>query len=54
MTNQKKMINCFVCGSWIKPNKDDIYKCPKCKAKYIIEDNEIKRHYENYKEYVND
>ena len=29
------MINCFICGSWLKPNKHGEYKCPKCKTCYI-------------------
>ena len=54
MTNSKKRINCFVCGTWTKPDKDGIYKCPKCKAKYIIKDGEIFKYYETYEEFVND
>lgn len=46
MTN--KMINCFICGSWVKPNKQGIYKCPKCKAKYKkTNEGQIIRIYEN-------
>lgn len=29
-----KMINCYICGSWVKPNKQGIYVCPKCKAMF--------------------
>lgn len=51
-----KMINCFICGTWTKLNKHNLYICPKCKAKYkMIENNgkkEIVRYYENYAEYI--
>lgn len=33
MKNQK-LLNCFTCSTWIKPDKNGIYKCPKCKATY--------------------
>jgi len=50
-----KMINCYVCGSWIKPDKHGIYKCSKCKAKYEKDKNgKIVRIYDTYAEYVED
>lgn len=53
-TNAKKMINCYTCGSWVKPDKQGIYKCPKCKAKYIIQNGEIFKYYETFEEFVDD
>lgn len=54
MKNQK-LLDCFICGLWIKPNKDGGYKCPKCKAKWKKDkDGNIIRIYNNYEEYVND
>lgn len=54
-----KMINCYVCGTWAKLNKHNLYICPKCKAKFKVinknKDNEqIVRYYESYAEYVED
>lgn len=57
MTNSEirtKQINCYVCGTWIKQNKDKEYCCPKCKAKYAIHTGKIVRVYDSYKEYIND
>lgn len=49
------MINCFICGSWIKPNKEGEYKCPKCKATWRKEkDGTMTRVYESYEDYVED
>lgn len=48
MTNP--MINCFVCGSWIKPSRNRLYKCPKCKAKYqMSKEGKVERIYEENK-----
>lgn len=44
----KPVINCFVCGSWIRPTKGKkLYKCEKCKATYKIEKGQIIRVYKN-------
>lgn len=43
----KPMINCFVCGSWIKPSRSKIYKCPKCKAQYQFVEGKLTRVYSN-------
>lgn len=32
-----RMINCYHCGSWIKPDKQGDYKCPKCKSMYRLD-----------------
>lgn len=46
MTNP--MINCFVCGSWIKSGRNRTYKCPKCKATYqMSKDGKIERIYKH-------
>lgn len=52
MTNP--MINCYVCGSWIKPSRNRRYKCPKCKAMYqMTKDGKVERIYKN-EEQTND
>lgn len=43
----KPMINCYVCGSWIKPSRTKTYKCTKCKAQYQIVDGKVTRIYKN-------
>ena len=52
MTNP--MINCYVCGSLIKPSRNRRYKCPKCKAMYqMTKDGKVERIYKN-EEQTND
>lgn len=47
------MINCFICGTWIKMDKNGYCKCPKCKAKWTKDkDGIITRIYDNYKDYI--
>lgn len=50
----KTMINCYVCGSWAKYNKNGIYTCPKCKSKYIIKNGKVFKYYETFKNYIED
>lgn len=50
-----KMINCYVCGSWLKPNKHGYYKCPKCKSRYKLNEQGVpERIYENSEEQINE
>lgn len=42
----KPVINCYVCGTWIKPIKGKkLYKCSKCKATYELKNGKIVRVY---------
>ena len=42
----KPSINCYVCGTWIRPMKGKKrYVCPKCKAVYEIVEGKVERIY---------
>lgn len=43
MIKSQGWISCYTCGSWIKPDKQGTYRCPKCKSKYKKNGEQIER-----------
>lgn len=43
MIKSQGWISCYTCGSWIKPDKQGTYRCPKCKSEYKKNGEQIER-----------